>query len=85
MTATASLLRQSRAAHAEYHRLAAVYTGSQWEAGDAEAARDALANALALRVDADAADPDHADPGWRADKVPHADLMAFYTKYLETH
>lgn len=45
--------------------------------------------ALTLRQQADALDPDHADPAWRFDLtenkgIPHERLMASYREYLTT-
>ncbi len=40
-----------------------------------------LAEALRLRLDAHALDPDHADPEWRRDVVSHDDLVAFFRLY----
>ncbi len=50
---------------------------------------DAITQALQARCEADAADPEHADPVWREDealmKATHADLVAFYARYLSPH
>lgn len=40
-----------------------------------------IAEALRLRTEAHALDPDHLDPEWRRDVVPHEELMAFFREY----
>lgn len=40
--------------------------------------------ALEARNQAHQLDPEHADPAWALDAVPHAELCAFLQKYIET-
>jgi len=77
------LLSQSRSAHTQFHVTDAVHLGNgHWAKGDQVDAASWLEKALSLRLEAHAADPQHADPAWAQDKVPHAELVAFYQTYL---
>lgn len=76
-----ALLRDSRAAHAEYRTLATDAAKQKRRLPD-EMARPLIARALALRQEADAADPGHLDPAWLVDGVSHGSLMAFYQQKL---
>jgi hypothetical protein len=70
----ADLLAASRAAHAEYRRIA---NRRRITDNDRQ-----LHDALAFRQKAHDADPEHRHPAWQADIAPHADLMAFYRQKL---
>jgi len=37
------------------------------------------------RLAAHAADPDHLSVSWDEDHKPHAEILAYYDRYLETH
>lgn len=76
----ADLLTASRASHAAYRQLhddAAKVKAKKPEGWQAH-----LWDALTLRRQAHAADPDHRDLAWSDDKASHADLMAFYEQQL---
>lgn len=70
-----TLLAASRAQHAAYRRTAATGPAKGTE-------RAALENALRYRLEAHGADPDHADPAWLLDTVPHGEIVAFYRAQL---
>ena len=75
------LLARSRARHAQYRGMASLRNYPALEA--------CLSEALTLRQQAQALDPEHADPAWIEDQaamkgVSSADLCAFYEKYLVT-
>jgi hypothetical protein len=40
--------------------------------------------ALDLRLQAHQLDPEHQDPAWLADPVPHAQMVSFLEKYITT-
>jgi hypothetical protein len=74
----AQLLSASRAAHLAYQ-------GEQRkQPANYAVCERYVAEALRLRSEAHAADPQHVDAAWRDDKVPHAELVAFYARYLVT-
>jgi hypothetical protein len=50
--------------------------------GDCQAASALLQEALTLREEAEALDPAHVSPAWAADRVPSAQLIAFYHAHL---
>ena len=74
MTVT-ELLAQARAAHMDYRRLDSTRVNRA-------AKQAAIARAQDFRSQAHEADPDHADLAWSLDTIPHAELMAFYARYL---
>lgn len=73
----AQWLQQSRAANLARLRSANA-TPPNYAESEAHAA-----NALSLREAAHTADPDHTDPEWRNDTVPHAEMCAFLAGYSE--
>ena len=66
----ADLLAASRAAHADYRRIA---NKRRMTDNDRQ-----LHEALAFRQKAHDADPEHRHPAWQADTAPHDTLMSFY-------
>lgn len=87
MTTVTRLLTESRAAHERYRRAVQghIKVGAQVlqrtpNYADADAA---CVDALRLRLEADAADPEHADPAWQLDAVSHDELVLFYRTYTE--
>lgn len=50
--------------------------------GSHDEARVALSNARDLRLQAIAADPEQNDPAWKNERVPHAQMLAFYALQL---
>ncbi|MEY4385599.1 MAG: hypothetical protein RLY20_882 [Verrucomicrobiota bacterium] len=76
----AELLAQSRAHHLTKTRLANRRIAGK-HAPDYGAAEQAAAQALTLRLQAHQLDPDHIDPAWAADVVPHEQIVAFLTAY----
>jgi len=78
-----ALLTQSRAAHQRKQKA----SGRTNAKGDVIAqpnypvAEGHLADALDLRLQAHALDPDHLAPAWQDDKVPHETLVAFMQRY----
>jgi len=71
----ADLLAQARVAHLDYRRL-----GNQ--VSSKEAKQQAIIKARDLRQRAHDRDPEHTDPSWAEDKVPHGELVRFYEKAL---
>lgn len=78
----ADLLTASREAHRRKHALANRRLNGQ-HVPDYPAAEAAIADALDLRLQAHTLDPDHTDPAWAKDPIPHDDLVAFYRRYPE--
>jgi len=84
----AQLLADARAAHQQYRahtpHMAAVGGQVVPVAGDPHLAGAALHEALRLRTEADARDPDHQDPAWRSEPaIPdHDALLYFYVEQL---
>lgn len=78
----AALLTASREAHKRKHAFANRLHHKQ-HVPDYPAAEAAIAEALDLRLQAHALDPDHTDPAWAKDAVPHEELVAFYRRYPE--
>lgn len=70
----ADLLAASRAAHADYRRIA---NKRRLTDNDRQ-----LHDAYAFREKAHNADPEHRHPAWQADDVPHEALMGFYRQKL---
>jgi len=75
MATTAELLQMARSKHAEFHQ--------HQQHGQPAMAREAMLAAQTARQDAEAADPEHEDPAWAADKAPSADILNFFRLYLE--
>lgn len=75
MTVT-ELLAQSRAAHMNYRGIVAQSPAPLVQQ------RAAITDALTFRLAAHGMDEQHADPAWATDRVPHADLVAFYQQLL---
>jgi hypothetical protein len=79
----ADLLLASRAAHNRKRQS----TGKTDKHGvissrpDYQKAEAHIAEALRLRLEAHALDPEHADPEWARDVAPHDELVAFYRQY----
>lgn len=78
MSDVRTLLQQSRAKHAEYRKAANPKSPA---VPNYPIAEQRAAEARSLRLDAHALDPDHLDPAWQHDKVPHARYLAFYDRY----
>ena len=80
----ATLLAQSRAAHAEYQQHKARFDPRLGAAtpGNPVLKRTALAKAALLRTQAHTIDPKHEDPAWQLDTVPHIELLNFYVSEL---
>lgn len=75
--------------HTRYRRAAGSIHGSGHpNAGDPASLADyhltlqACRAALEHRQAAHALDPEHADPAWRQEKAPHAQMVEFYEKYI---
>lgn len=87
VTDVARLLADSRAQHAAYRRAVQghIKVGAQvvQRTPQYAPAEAAVSLALALRLTAHALDPDHADPAWQADTVPHEQLVTFYQRYQD--
>jgi hypothetical protein len=79
-----ALLEQSRAAHERSISVSRSWdaSGKRWTVGDCQAASALLQEALTLREEAEALDPAHVSPAWAADRVPSAQLIAFYHAHL---
>lgn len=75
-----SLLKRSRAHHQRKTALANRRIGKSHVPNYPQAESEA-AQALELRLRAHALDPEHTDPEWANDPVPHADIVAFLTRY----
>jgi hypothetical protein len=71
------LLQASRGAHARY-RQAANTPPPNYQLSERH-----VLDALILRLDAHDRDPEHTVAGWRDDKAPDADLIAFYVAYAK--
>lgn len=84
----ADLLAQSRAAHDRYRRAANPRpdsNGHHVHPRDYATAEREVADALALRLEAHALDPEHTDEAWAGDaKATHEQLVGFYRTYLDT-
>lgn len=76
----AALLTRSRAHHQRKTELANRFRGKVHVPNYRQAEHEA-AQALALRLQAHDLDPNHLDPEWANDKAPHAEIVAFLTKY----
>lgn len=74
------LLAQSRAHALNRKRFANQQTNKQ-HTPNLTAAESEAAVALSTRLQAHDLDPDHADPSWALDVVPHAEIVAFLTAY----
>ena len=70
-----ALLKRSRAHHDAKRKLANKTTPNYPKA-EAE-----IVNALDLRLQAHALDPNHLDPEWANDAIPHDELVTFYERY----
>lgn len=84
----AELLSQSRAAHARKKECVGRVGpgGRMMQSPDYPLAEQHIAEALRLREEADALDPEHRSPVWSRDRaankgVSHGDLVAFFRKY----
>lgn len=84
----ADLLQQSRAAHLRKKYVAgrADKQGRISHPPDYPQAESHIAEALRLRLEAEALDPEHTDPAWSTDLsankgVSSADLIAFFRAY----
>lgn len=82
MPTVAELLKVNRTAHVRY-RTAHLTSGNLDKVRQAAAVQEALA----ALVDAEKADPAHADPAWRPfglvmNGIPVATLVEFYVKFL---
>lgn len=89
MSEVADLLASSRAAHTRYRSAAgAIHGAGHPNAGEVAqrpnyaACEQAIQTALADRQTAHHLDPEHRDPAWALDRVSHAELVEFYTRYL---
>lgn len=78
----AQLLAESRQHQDHRKRLANALKGQQ-HAPNYAAAEQQAALALRKRLEAHAQDPTHADPAWALDTAPHAEIVAFLTRYAE--
>lgn len=82
------LLAASRAAHADYRRFAGRTTlGTRTEEPQLSKCGQAILAALQTRTEAEALDPQHADPAWLQDfdamkGQPSASIIGFYVRYL---
>lgn len=90
MTEVARLLTAARKAHDAKKRAAGIVaTDGKASTPDYPTAEGHIREALSLRRQAHGLDPDHTDPAWQADQlanrgVSHADLCAWFEKYLVT-
>lgn len=76
----AGLLKRSRAAHDTMRVI-----DRRNEAGRVEQMKHAADDALHLRMLAHEADPGHVNPEWLNDKAPHAEIVAYYERYIRGH
>ncbi len=83
------LLTASRAAHQRYHVASGqIHTdGTILRHPNEDGRISAVQTALDFRLDAEAADPLHADPAWAEDEtvnkgVPSSGLLVFYRRFL---
>jgi hypothetical protein len=84
------LLSAARTAHETYRRsvphMRPNTSGKLVQvSGDIAAAEAAVRDALRLRLEADALDPDHADPAWKAEissNYRNSELCAWYTSII---
>lgn len=83
MSQVADLLAASRAAHErkKQHAGRADKHGNVTHPPNYGRAEAEIAEALRLRREAHGLDPEHLDPAWALDRVPHTKLMAFYEAY----
>jgi len=77
MATVAELLRLSRAKNDGFHQ--------HQQAGRISESLAELRAAQAARLEAEAADPMHADGAWAQDKAPSAGILRFYELYLAKH
>lgn len=79
------LLTASRAAHDRKKRSAGLIDkeGTVVAQPNYQVAEQHLAEALTLRLKAHELDPEHAASGWKQDRVPDAELIAFYVAYCK--
>ena len=86
MSAISDYLASSRTAHLAYQRhiprKAAQGATLMTVPGNPELARASLQEASDWRAQANREDPNHLDPSWALDVVPHEKMMAFYAKEL---
>lgn len=89
MPDVAALLAQSRAAHAQsfQHRGRIDAHGRAQTLPQLQSAGASIQNALSLRLEAHALDPDHLDPAWLEDTaankgVPSDVFIGFLGRYL---
>ena len=77
MATVAELLRLSRSKNDEFHM--------HQQAARVPESLASLREAQAARLEAEGADPTHADGAWAQDKAPSAGILQFYELYLARH
>lgn len=77
MSDVSNLLARSRAEHDVYQKAN--------RNGDKTLEKSAISHAKILREQAHALDPQHEDPEWIEDQVPHEAYEQFYELYLREH
>lgn len=85
MSDVSTLLQRSRQAHAAFHARHTYLGQGKRQQGSEAQGKQSIELARELRAEAHQADPEHTDPAWQEDKVPHAEIVAFYDQYLATH